>query len=240
MVGWHHWFNGHELEQTLGDERQGGLACCSPWGHKKSDMTEGLNETTVASRVDISWHQEFLFSFIKREKVFPSIILETTMLLLAFFLKSDKKIGVSGYPSTFLGYMYLKVAQLCPTLCYPMDCSPRGPSVHGIFQARLLEWIAISFSRESSWLRDQTQVSHIAGRLYCLSHLGSHLLGCIDRWRCPLGNLAWSGVSPQRGWDKRTRKGAGQDEDLQSCAQTSTGLPALLLALVESIINPPL
>ena len=129
-------------------------------------MTEGLNETTVASRVDISWHQEFLFSFIKREKVFPSIILETTMLLLAFFLKSDKKIGVSGYPSTFLGYMYLKVAQLCPTLCYPMDCSPTGPSVQGIFQARLLEWIAISFSRGSSKPRDRTWVSCIAGTLF--------------------------------------------------------------------------
>ena len=41
MVGWHHWLNGHEFEQTLGDsEGQGGLACCSPWGHKESDTTE--------------------------------------------------------------------------------------------------------------------------------------------------------------------------------------------------------
>ena len=40
MVGWHHWFNGHEFEQTQGDgEGQGSLACYSPWGHKKSDMT---------------------------------------------------------------------------------------------------------------------------------------------------------------------------------------------------------
>ena len=38
MVGWHHWLNGHESEQTLGDsERQGSLVCCSPWGHKESD-----------------------------------------------------------------------------------------------------------------------------------------------------------------------------------------------------------
>ena len=41
-------------------------------------------------------------------------------------------------------------AQLCPTLCHPMDCSPPGSSVHGILQARTLEWVAISFSRESS------------------------------------------------------------------------------------------
>ena len=40
MVGWHHWLNGHEFEQTPGDgEGQGSLACCSPWGHKESNMT---------------------------------------------------------------------------------------------------------------------------------------------------------------------------------------------------------
>ena len=43
-VGWHHRFNGHEFEQILGGgEGQGSLACCSPWGYKESDMTEGLN-----------------------------------------------------------------------------------------------------------------------------------------------------------------------------------------------------
>ena len=44
MVAWHHQLNGHEFEQTPGDgEGQGSLACCSPWGHKESDMTERLN-----------------------------------------------------------------------------------------------------------------------------------------------------------------------------------------------------
>ena len=52
------------------------------------------------------------------------------------------------------------VAQSCPTLCNPMDCSLPGSSVHGIFQARVLEWGAISFSRGSSRTRDRTQVSH--------------------------------------------------------------------------------
>ena len=55
----------------------------------------------------------------------------------------------------------MSVAQLCKTLCDPMDSSPPGSSVHGIFQARILEWIAISFSRGSSQLRDLTQVSCI-------------------------------------------------------------------------------
>ena len=56
------------------------------------------------------------------------------------------------------------VAQLCPTLCDPMDCRLPGSSVHGIFQAKILKWVAISFSRGSSWPRDGTYVS------------------CIDRW----------------------------------------------------------
>ena len=52
------------------------------------------------------------------------------------------------------------VAQSCPTLCDPMDSSPPGSSVHRILQARILEWVAISFSRGSSWPKDQTQVSY--------------------------------------------------------------------------------
>ena len=51
-----------------------------------------------------------------------------------------------------------EVAQSCPTLCDPVDRSPPGSSVHGILQVRVLEWVAISFSRESSPPRDQTQV----------------------------------------------------------------------------------
>ena len=59
-----------------------------------------------------------------------------------------------------------EVAQSCPTLCDPMDCSLPGSSVHGIFQARILEWAAISFSRGSSQPRDRTRVSHIVGRRF--------------------------------------------------------------------------
>ena len=60
-----------------------------------------------------------------------------------------------------------EVAQSCPTLCDPMDCSLSGSSIHGIFQARVLEWIAISFSRgSSSQPRNQRWVSGIAGRRF--------------------------------------------------------------------------
>ena len=69
------------------------------------------------------------------------------------------------------------VTQSCPILCNPMDCNPPGSSVHGIFQARTLEWVAISYSRGDSQLRGQTCVScasYIDRQiLYTLSHLGS-------------------------------------------------------------------
>ena len=61
-----------------------------------------------------------------------------------------------------------EVAQSCPTLCDSMDCSLPGSPVHGIFQARTLKWVAISFSRRSSQPRDQTQVSLTAGRVFTI------------------------------------------------------------------------
>ena len=61
-----------------------------------------------------------------------------------------------------------EVAQLCQTLCDPMDCSLPGSSTRGILQARVLEWVAVSFSRRSSQPRDQTWVSLIAGRHFTI------------------------------------------------------------------------
>ena len=58
------------------------------------------------------------------------------------------------------------VAQSCPSLFNPMDCSPPGSSVHGILQARILEWVAIPFSKGSSWPRGRTLVSHISDRFF--------------------------------------------------------------------------
>jgi len=65
------------------------------------------------------------------------------------------------------------VTHLCPTLCDPMNCSLPGSSVHGILQARRLEWVAIPFSRGSSQLNDGTQVSCIAADSLHLRHQGS-------------------------------------------------------------------
>ena len=58
------------------------------------------------------------------------------------------------------------IAQSCLTLCNPMDCSLPGSSIYGIFQARVLEWVAISFSRGSSRPRNRTRVSCIVGRRF--------------------------------------------------------------------------
>ena len=67
--------------------------------------------------------------------------------------------------------------QSCLTLCHPVDCSPPGSSVHGILQARILEWVATPSSRGSSEPRDQNYVSYMPyiGRqvLYCQCHLAS-------------------------------------------------------------------
>ena len=63
--------------------------------------------------------------------------------------------------------MHAKSLQSCPTLCKPMDYSPPGSSVHGIPQARKLEWVAMPSSRRSSWLRDRTWVSYV----FCIGSL---------------------------------------------------------------------
>ena len=74
--------------------------------------------------------------------------------------------------------MRAKLLQSCPTLCSPMDCSPPGFSVHGILQARILEWVAISSSRGSSWLSDWTQVPYV-------SCTGRRVLYTRTTWEAP-------------------------------------------------------
>ena len=75
-----------------------------------------------------------------------------------------------------------EVAQSCPTLFDSMDCSPPGFSIHGVFQARILEWVAISFSRGSSPPRDRTQVSCTEGRCFTLS--ATREVPAINAYKC--------------------------------------------------------
>ena len=81
-----------------------------------------------------------------------------------FFFLTTEPPGKPFY--IFTSVQFSSVTQSCPTLCDPMNCSLPGCSVHGILQARMLEWVAISFSRGSSQPRNQTQVSCIAGRFF--------------------------------------------------------------------------
>ena len=71
--------------------------------------------------------------------------------------------------------MHTQSLQSCLTLWDPLDCSPPDSSVHGILQARILEWVAISFSRGSSRPRDRTWVSYIAGGFFTTEPLGKPL-----------------------------------------------------------------
>ena len=81
------------------------------------------------------------------------------------------------------------VIQSFLTLCDPMDCSPPVSSVQGILQARLLEWVAIPFSRGSSQPRDRTQVSWTAGRFFTIWAIGEAL-----SWE-------WGSGCQERSWD---------------------------------------
>ena len=75
-------------------------------------------------------------------------------------------------------YKYVCVRSIvrsCPTVCNPMDCSPPGSSVHGISQARILEWVAVSLSRGSSRVRDQAHIS-------CISCISRQILYHCATW----------------------------------------------------------
>ena len=77
-----------------------------------------------------------------------------------------KPLPDTSFTAVSVAFAIVQSLQSCPTRWDPRDCSPPGSSVHGIFQARILEWGAISFSRASSQHRNQTCVSCIAGGLF--------------------------------------------------------------------------
>ena len=128
-------------------------------------------------------------------------------------------------------------AQLCPTLQLH-DCSPPGYSVHGVFQARILQQVAISCSRGSSWPRDRTHVSCVSciGRqiLYHLCHLWSPLLPNFRVLTAVRGS-SHSLVDVLLYYNKCEKTGLGQEEwgwcgvcllhPYSPCSSTLQGLP---------------
>ena len=117
-----------------------------------------------------------------------------------------------------------QLLQWCPTLCNPTDCSPPGPSVHGIFPAKILEWVAISSSRGSPQPRDWTLISCVsctAGGFFTTEPMGKHpSLLCVKKFQSmdcqwkrqgplPLFILCcgrcWSSHIPMVSWDRSHR-----------------------------------
>ena len=100
-------------------------------------------------------------------------------------------------------YMYMwvcvLVAQSCLTLCNPMDYSPPGYSVLGILQAGILEWVAIPFSRRSSWPGDGIQVSYTAGRFFTFWASREAPYTTVDRICFHKGNITMVATSFSRG-----------------------------------------
>ena len=84
------------------------------------------------------------------------------------FLLQNSEDKVDYWKKSACGFYVLLVAQLYQALCNPMNCSPPRSSVRGIFQTRILERVAIPYSRGSSPPRDQTQVSYITGRSFTI------------------------------------------------------------------------
>ena len=95
--------------------------------------------------------------------VFPSIRVFSNELALCWLRSKENRWKIKWSP-----WLLLEVAQSCLTLCNPTDCSLPGFSIHGIFQASVLEWVATPFSWGSSQPRDQTRVSCIVGRRFTL------------------------------------------------------------------------
>ena len=143
MVGWHHQLNGHEFEQTPGDgEGQESLACCSPWSHKELDMTERLNNKKI-SAVSLS-----ILLLMGPCVCFHILtIINNATVNIEEHISFEISVFILINPE-LLDYMVVAVVlvfQSCLTLCDPLDCGPPGFSVHRILQARILEWVAVSY-----------------------------------------------------------------------------------------------
>ena len=89
--------------------------------------------------------------------------------------RKSKYINVKFKHIVCAACMHAWLLHSCLTLCDPMDCSLPGASVHGILCARILEWVAVCFSRRSSQLRDQSSISCIAGRFFTTEPPGKPL-----------------------------------------------------------------
>ena len=129
----------------------------------------GIEMNYIKGKTRVSlWIYHFYITFLTScllQKAIITYYSQHIIKLCYEFLKIKElyiEISLRQHPAPVL------VAQSCPTLCNSIDCRPPGSSVHGILQERILEWVAIPFSRGSSWLRNRTRVSCITGRVFIL------------------------------------------------------------------------
>ena len=158
------WNRGTGAQSQLSDSSQ-----CSPAELIGSSAASRQKSPPLLGLVPLSWDRSVASLLGSQRSVSSGALTKcsdsSSPPLLLLFLEMLSSMCLLGYLCHF---PYVKIAQSCPTLCNPTDCSPPGFSVHGILQARILEWVIVPFSKGSSQPRDQTQVSHIAGRLFTI------------------------------------------------------------------------
>ena len=124
--------------------------------------------TQLFVHIFLDYFPNRLLQDVEYSSLYSTLSLCCLSVLCSLYLLISFSFVHPSFPFPFGNHSQSQVSQSCPTLCNPVDCSLPGSSIHGILQARILEWVAISFSRGSSQPRNQTQVSHIAGRHFTL------------------------------------------------------------------------
>ena len=129
------------------------MPCSGEW------LTESGRGAKASHVALLLWPKDSILTWMDHSWNCAAVQDSFTLILLPCFLTSQNIRCVKGK---------VLVTQSCPTLCDPMDYSLTGSSVHRIFRARILEWVAIPFSSGSSRPRDQTWVSCIADRRFTI------------------------------------------------------------------------
>ena len=152
---------------------------CSPWGRKESDTTGPLHFHFSLSCIGEGNGNPLQCSCLENPRdggawwaaVYGVAQGQTRLKRLSSCSSSSlSQVSLSLPYLVFVEHLVgvVLVAQWCPTLCDPMNCSPPGSSAHGILQARTLEWVAMPFSRGYFQPTDQSRVSCIAGRFFTI------------------------------------------------------------------------
>ena len=151
------------------------------------------------------WAESWHLTYILAESPWWSKLkwIKRSIIYLKMFRMNRGYYKNANFPDMYKWTMHAKCvcvcvcvhSQSCPALCDSMDCSLPGCSVYGIFQTKILKWVAISYSRGSSQPRDWTHISYVSWMLYDQCHLGSKLNELYKwtmwKWKCQLLSCVW-------------------------------------------------